>query len=88
MLLNKQISTISELRFKTTQVLRKVKDAPVYLFHHATPQGVLLSLEKYEEMQSILEDYFLSLKAREYEQENKKAVEWVSEKDVKKVLNR
>lgn len=81
-----QISTISDLRFKTKDVLKKVKNNPVYLFHRSSPQGVILSMEKYKEMTDSLEDYFLSLKVGEYENEDKKSVNWVTQKDVKKLI--
>ncbi|OGG03842.1 hypothetical protein A2W14_04855 [Candidatus Gottesmanbacteria bacterium RBG_16_37_8] len=84
-MINQQtISTISELRFKTKEVLKKVKEAPVYLFHRSVPQGVILSLEKYQEMMEALEDYYLSLRAEEYERQDKNQIKWVSHEEVKK----
>ena len=81
-----QISTISDLRFKTKDVFKKVKYNPVYLFHRSSPKGVILSMEKYKEMMDTLEDYFLSLKVGEYELEDKKSVNWISHSDVRKLI--
>ncbi len=81
-----QISTISDLRFKTKDVLKKVKDNPVYLFHRSSPKGVILSMEKYKELMDNLEDYFLSLKVGEYELEDKKSVNWTKHSDVRKLV--
>ena len=81
-----QISTISDLRFKTKDVLKKVKDNPVYLFHRSSPKGVILSMEKYKELMDNLEDYFLSLKVGEYELEDKKSVNWIKHSDVRKLV--
>lgn len=81
-----QISTISDLRFKTKEVLKKMKDNPVYLFHRSSPKGVMLSMEKYKEITEALEDYFLSLKAGEYENEDKTSVNWTSHGDVRKQI--
>lgn len=81
-----QISTISDLRFKTKDVFKKVKDNPVYLFHRSSPKGVILSMEKYSELMDTLEDYFLSLKVGEYEAEDKKSVNWTAHSDVRKMM--
>lgn len=81
-----QISTISDLRFKTKDVLKKVKVNPVYLFHRSSPKGVILSMEKYKEMTDALEDYFLSLKVGEYETEDKKSVNWTEHNEVRKLI--
>lgn len=83
MITQQQISTISELRFKTKDVLRKAKETPVYLFHRSTPAGVLMSMEKYQELIDTLEDYYLSLEAEEYEKEDKAKVKWVRHEKVR-----
>ncbi len=87
MITQQQISTISELRFKTKDVLRKAKETPVYLFHRSTPKAVLLSMEKYHELMDSLEDYYLSLEAEEYEKEDKNKIEWVRHEKVKKIFS-
>jgi len=86
MITQKSISTISELRYKTKEVLKKTKDAPVYLFYRSVPQGVILSLEKYQEMMEALEDYYLSLRAEEYEKQDKNRIKWVPHEEVKRLI--
>jgi len=87
-MINQQtISTISDLRFKTKEVMKKVSKEPVFLFHRSSPQGVLMSMEKYNEMQSLLEDYYLALRAAEYEKEKKNKVDWLSHSEVGKLIN-
>lgn len=80
------ISTISELRFKTKEVLKKAAQKPLFLFNRSQPQAVILSLTEYKELTGVLEDYYLSLKAEEYEQEDKKKIKWVPHNQVKKLL--
>lgn len=78
------ISTISDLRFKTKTVINKAAISPVFLFNRSTPTSVIISFEKYQEMTDTLEDYYLSLKAEDFEKENKDKVKWISHKEVKK----
>ena len=86
MIISNDISTISDLRFKTKAVLNKAARRPVILFHRSSPKGLILSMEKYNEMISDLEDYYLSLKAEEYESEDKDKIKWLSHKELKKQL--
>lgn len=86
MINQKNIRTISDLRFKTKEVLKKAEDEPVFIFHRSTPQGVVLSFEEYQELMSLLEDYFDSLKAQEYEKEDKSKIKWFTHEEVKKIL--
>ncbi|MEK7592792.1 MAG: type II toxin-antitoxin system prevent-host-death family antitoxin [Patescibacteria group bacterium] len=80
------IYTISDLRFKTKDVLASAMKEPVTLFHRSTPKGVLMSVEKYQDLMSTLEDYYLSIRAVEFEKEDKSTVAWISGKDMKKHL--
>lgn len=77
---------MSDLRFNTKSVLNKSEDEPVFLFHRSTPKGVLLSWKHYQTIIDQLEDYHLSLRAEEFEKEDKKNVKWVSASMVKKIL--
>lgn len=79
-------TTISDLRFKTKAVLAKAVKSPVLILHQATPKGVILSVSDYEDIMSTLEDYYVSLKAEEYEKEEKNAADWTTLKDIKKQL--
>ncbi|MBI5613752.1 type II toxin-antitoxin system prevent-host-death family antitoxin [Candidatus Gottesmanbacteria bacterium] len=78
------IHTISDLRFKTKDVLASAMKEPVALFHRSTPKGVLMSVEKYQELMDSLEDYYLSIRAEEYEKEDKSKVKWISHSEMKK----
>lgn len=80
---NTAITTISDLRYKTQEVLDSADNGPVTILHHATPKGVLLSIKEYEQIMSTLEDYYLSLRAEEYEKEDKSTVSWISEKTIR-----
>lgn len=82
------ISTISDLRLNTASVFRKAKNTPVYLFHRSSPKGVLMSIEKYQEILDALEDYFLSLKVQEYESEDKNNVKWIPHSEIQKIINK
>jgi len=80
------LTTISDLRFKTKEVFARALKAPVVVFHRAIPKGVILSVKDYEEMMGTLEDYYLSLRAEEYEKEPKNKVDWITLDELKKQL--
>lgn len=80
------ITTITDLRFKTNKVLKKASKNPVFVFNHSKPQGVLLSIKEYERLMDELEDYHLSLKAQEYEKEDKSKVKWFTHEEVEREL--
>ncbi len=86
MITQQSISSISDLRFKTKDVFAKASKEPVFLLHHSTPKGVLISMEQYEEMMNTLEYYYLSVKAESYEKEDKSKIPWKSHREVKKIL--
>ncbi len=88
MITQNNIRTISDLRFKTKEVLDKAGKEPVFVFHHSRPSGVLISFEKYQELQDTVEEYYASVRAEEYEGADKKNVVWTSHKDVKKRLQK
>lgn len=86
-MMNKQnISTISDLRFKTKTVLKKAEKEPVYIFHRSMPQGVILSQDRYDELMSTVEDYYVSLRAAEYEKDTVKSSDWVDLATVEKLF--
>ena len=88
MITQNNISSISDLRFKTKDVLKKALQEPIYLFHRTDPKAVMMSVEKYNQMLSDLEDYYLSVRAEEFENQKKSAVKWITHKDVKKYLHK
>ncbi len=85
MIIQNQINSISDLRFKTKEVFKKTSKGPVFLFYRNKPKGVLVSFENYQEILSQLEDYFDSLKAEKYEKQNKKNIGWLSFSKIKKM---
>ena len=82
MITAQSISSISDLRFKTKEVIKKASKSPVFLFSHNTPKGVLLSYESYDRIISRLEDYYDSKKAEEFETQDKKNSKWILQKDI------
>lgn len=82
----KNITTISDLRFKTSAILKKAQQSPVFVFKRTSPQGVLISYDQYEQMKSSLEDYYLSIKTESYELEDKEKTKWTKHEDVKNLL--
>ncbi len=80
------ISTISDLRFKTKEVLKKAIKKPVFLFNRSRPTGVLLSMKNYESILEALEDYQDSLDAQKFMKEDKSKIKWISHEELKKRL--
>jgi prevent-host-death family protein len=78
------ITTISDLRYKTKQVLINAESGPVTILHRATAKGIIISVDEFEKLTSTSEDYYLSLRAEELEKEDKKTVSWIPEKTIKK----
>ncbi|PIZ44799.1 hypothetical protein COY32_05965 [candidate division WWE3 bacterium CG_4_10_14_0_2_um_filter_41_14] len=71
-------TTISDLRYNTAEVFSKIRKSPVYVLQRSKPKGVFMSMDDFEELMTKAEDYNLSLKAQEYESEDKTSVSWVS----------
>lgn len=85
-MLSTNISTISDLRFKTEEVLAKADLSPLFLFNRSTPRAVILSVEEFNKISEQLEDYYLASRAEEYEKEDKSKIDWVSHDEIKKLL--
>lgn len=85
-MLSTNISTISDLRFKTDEVLAKADLSPLFLFNRSTPRAVILSVEEFNKISEQLEDYYLASRAEEYEKEDKSKIDWVSHDEIKKLL--
>ena len=86
MITKNNITTISDLRFKTKEVLKRAEKMPLFVFNRSVPQSVLMSYESYETLMSDLEDYCDAKLAIEYEKEDKSKVKWVSQKNVEKMF--
>lgn len=84
----KSINTISDLRFKTKEVLKKGEKAPVFIFSRSVPRGVYISYTQYRKLMEDLEDYYDAQAALEYEKEDKSKVKWVSHAEVKKMFSK
>lgn len=81
-------TTISDLRFKTKEVLARAAKKPVIILHRAEPRGVILSVAEFEEIMSNLEDYYLSKRAEELiKKDNKSTVRWITDKKLRKDLH-
>lgn len=79
------VKTISDMRENARKLLEQVQKAygPLYILYRSKPQAVLLSLEEYQKLADLAEDYLDSLKAQEFEAQDKKKIKWVSLKKVK-----
>ena len=86
MITKNNITTISDLRFKTKDVLKKAEKTPLFVFNRSIPQSVLMSYENYETLMSDLEDYYDSKLAQGYEKEDKSKIKWTRHEDVKKMF--
>ncbi|MBI2051208.1 type II toxin-antitoxin system Phd/YefM family antitoxin [Candidatus Roizmanbacteria bacterium] len=57
---------VTELREKTLEVLRAVKKyGIIYVMQRSDPKAILISLEEFQRMQELVEDYLDELDARE-----------------------
>ena len=79
------VKTISDMRENARQLLEQVQKAygPLYILYRSKPQAVLLSLEEYQKLADLAEDYLDSLKAQEFEARDKKKIKWLSLDEVK-----
>ena len=86
----RNIRTISDMRESPRQLLKEVQSSygPLFILYRSKPQAVLLALEEYQKLADLAEDYLDSLKAQEFEAQNKKKVRWVTHKEVKRVLKK
>ena len=87
MLNTRNVKTISDMRKNALGILKQTKSSgPLYLFYRSKPQAVFLSLVNYQRLKDIAEDYFDSLKAQEFEKEDKKKIKWTGHEQLKKEL--
>jgi len=79
------VKTISDMRENAKKLLEQVQKAygPLYILYRSKPQAVLLSLEEYQKLADLAEDYLDSLKAQEFEAQDKKKIKWLSLGEVK-----
>lgn len=80
----KNFKTISDMRENARKLLKEAQSshAPLFILYHSKPEAVLLSFEEYQKLAEMAEYYMDSLKAQEFETQDKKKIKWVSRKDV------
>ena len=76
----KNMKTISDMREHARKLLKEVQSSygPLFILYRSKPQAVLLSLEEYQKLSDMAEDYMDSLKAQEFEQLDKKKIHWAT----------
>lgn len=80
----KNIKTISDMRENARKLLKEVQTSygPLFILYRSKPQAVLLSLEEYQKLADFAEDYQDSLKAQEFEAQDKKKIKWAPRRNV------
>lgn len=88
MLTSKNVKTISDMRENARGLLREAKssDTPLYIFYRSKPEAVMLSLEEYQKMADMVEDYLDGIRARELEKLDKSKEQWFSHEEVEEIL--
>ena len=75
MILSKRnIKTVTDLREQTIKILNSLqkRSEPFVVFHRSDPKAVLLSLEAYQKLADLLEDYLDEELALEIEKQPRK----------------
>jgi len=88
MILDKRnIKTVTELREEPVKILNALqkKDEPTIIFHRSDPKAILLSIETYQKLSDLLEDYLDEELALELEKKPKE--KGIPLKKVMKELN-
>ena len=72
------------MRENAKKLLNEVKKnyGPFFILYHSKPEAVLLSLDEYEKLRDMAEDYQDSLKAQEFEKKSKDKIKWVKRQNV------
>lgn len=67
------IKTVTDLREQTIKILNSLskKEGPTVIFHRANPKAILLSVEAYQKLVDLLEDYLDEELALELEKQPK-----------------
>lgn len=83
----KNIKTISDMRENAKKLLREVQTSygPLFILYRSKPQAVLLSLEEYQKLADLAEDYLDGLKAQEFEKKDKRKIKWLTHEEIKKL---
>lgn len=85
---SRNIKTISDMRENARSLLKEVQRfyGPLFILYRSKPQAVLLSLAEYEKLADFAEDYIDSLKAQEFEEQDKRKIKWVEQEEAQKLL--
>lgn len=77
-------ASVSDVRKNTIDLLDYVasEQQPVIITQHAKPVGVLVSIAEYEQLYDAYLDSLDALEAKEYADENKEDIAWLSESEV------
>lgn len=84
----RNVKTISDMRERAKSLLKEVQESygPLFILYHSRPQAVLLSLEAYQKLADLAEDYIDSLKAQEFETKDKSKIKWADYEELKKII--
>lgn len=82
------IKTISDMRENAKKLLEETRASygPLFILYRSKPQAVLLSLEQYQKLADFAEDYIDSIKAQEFEKDDKRKIKWSFHKDIVKLI--
>ena len=88
MLSTKNVKTISDMRENARKLLREVNSTygPLYILYRSKPEAVMLSLDEYQKMADMCEDYLDGLHAQELEKLDKSKEKWFSQEEVERLL--
>lgn len=84
---NDNVGTISDMRLNPKGLLKKAEENPVFMFYRSRPKAVLLSVDEYEKLQDIFEDYLDSLRIEEFMKEDPKKIKWIPFEKIKRDLS-
>lgn len=82
------IKTITDMRENALGLLQAVqkKQKPTIIFHRNNPKAVLLSIQEYNHLMDLLEDYIDGELARELEKEPRKKEDYIALEELAKEL--
>lgn len=70
----KNTKTVTDLRERALEMLEQAgRMGPTFILHRSKPMAVMLSIEEYSNIMTMLEDYFDAIKAKEMEEEGGKS---------------
>ena len=89
MLSAKNVKTISDMRENARKLLREVNSSygPLYILYRSKPEAVMLSLDEYQKLSDLAEDYLDGVKAQEYVAKDKSKIKWLTQEDVQASLS-